>query len=119
MRVAILTNRRDILDDFAQGLGADVEWIDNPSDILSRAASASWQLVVVDATRPGLSYKSFLVDLLAKNAMLNSAVITDLDEEAFHEDSEGLGVLCAVPVVPTREHGTVVAGTLKRILGLS
>ncbi|NCD24700.1 MAG: hypothetical protein EOL86_03775 [Deltaproteobacteria bacterium] len=118
MRVAILSNRRDALGDFAQGLEADVDWIENPTDILGQAASGAWQLVVVDAMRSDLSYKSFLMDLLGKNAMLNSVVITDMDEEAFHEDSEGLGVLCAVPAQPGRVHGEQAMKTLRRILGL-
>lgn len=118
MHVVILTDRKDALQDFAQGLGQDVEWTENSADVLTQAATAPWRLVVVDAMRPGLSYKSFLMDLLGKNAMLNTVVITDMDDEAFHEDSEGLGVLCATPAAPGREHGVLAMDKLRRILGL-
>jgi len=97
MHVVIVTDRRDALHEFVQGLGKDVEWTDSAAGILARAKNPPWQLVVLDAMMPGLDYKVFLMDLLKVNAMLNTVVITDMDAEAFHHDSEGLGVLCAVP----------------------
>lgn len=50
--------------------------------------------------------------------MLNTVVMTAMDAEAFHEDSEGLGVLCAVPVNPGREDGVRVMNQLCSVLGL-
>ena len=118
MEVVIVTGRREALLDFAQGLGADVEWAAGTGDVLGRAATGPWKLVVVDAMTPGMEYKAFLTDLLRVNAMLNTVVITDMDEETFHEDSEGLGVLGSVPALPGRGHGEQVMERLKRILGL-
>lgn len=116
MYVTILTNRSDALIEFTQGLGVEVEWVERAELILQQAASASWNLVVVDAQMPALDYKKFLMDLLQINAMLNTVVVTDLDESTFHEDSEGLGVLRAVPAHPTREHGAQVANALRQVL---
>ena len=118
MQVVIVTGRKDALRDFAQGLGGEVEWAESRADVLGRAAKAPWKLVVADAMTPGLDYKAFLMELLRVNAMLNTVVVTDMDGEAFHEDSEGLGVLSAVPALPGREDGEKVLARLKRILGL-
>ena len=118
MKVVILTGRRESLEGFARGLGADIDWAEGAADVLNRAGAGNWGGVVVDAMTPGLDYKSFLMDLLRVNAMLNTVVVTDMDEDAFHEDSEGLGVLCAVPVLPGSEHGEQVITKLRRISGL-
>jgi DNA-binding response OmpR family regulator len=118
MHVVIVTDRRDALHDFAQGLGRDVEWTDSAAGVLARATNPPWQLIVLDAMMPGLDYKAFLLDLLKVNAMLNTVVITDMDAEAFHHDSEGLGVLCAVPARPGRADGVRAMDLLCTLLGL-
>lgn len=118
MQVVIVTGRKDALLDFAQGLGGEVEWTASRAEVLGRAAEGPWKLVVADAMTPGLDYKAFLTELLRVNAMLNTVVVTDMDGEAFHEDSEGLGVLGAVPPLPGREDGAKVLARLRRILGL-
>lgn len=118
MHVVILSDRKESLLEFAQGLGGDVEWATACDDVLSRAKTPPWQLVVVDAMMPGMKYTTFLMDLLRVNAMLNTVVVTDMDEEAFHEDSEGLGVLCTVPENPGREHGIKAMDRLRLLLGL-
>ena len=118
MQVVIVTGRKGVLLDFAQGLGGEAEWTSSQAEVLARAANGPWKLVVADAMTPGLDYKAFLMELLRVNAMLNTVVVTDMDGEAFHEDSEGLGVLSAVPALPGREDGEKVLARLKRILGL-
>lgn len=118
MQVVIVTERNEALHEFAQGLGGDVAWAKSTEDVLGRAKTPPWQLVVVDAMMPGMDYKTFLMDLLRVNAMLNTVVITDMAEEAFHEDSEGLGVLCAVPENPGREDGVKAMDRLCLLLGL-
>lgn len=117
MQVAILTDRKDVLRDFALGLDSTVDWAGSAQEVLDQAKTPPWQLVVVDAMTPGMDYKTFLMDLLRVNAMLFTAVITDADAEAFHEDSEGLGVLCSVPGNPGREHGAEVMVRLRRLTG--
>jgi len=118
MHVVILTDRKESLLELAQGLGGDVEWTTAADDVLSRAKTPPWQLVVVDALMADMQYKTFLLDLLRVNAMLNTVVVTNMDEAAFHEDSEGLGVLCTVPENPGREHGVKAMDRLCMLLGL-
>ncbi len=118
MQIAILTDRNEALQDFVQGLGCDAEWVKSAEDVLGRAQTPPWQLVVVDAMMAGMDYKAFVMDLLRVNAMLNTVVITDMGEEEFHEDSEGLGVLCAVPANPVREDGSRTMDLLRQLPGL-
>ena len=118
MQVVIVTDRNEALHDFAQGLGGDVEWAKSTDVVLSRAKTPPWQLVVVDALTPGMDYKAFVMDLLRVNAMLNTVVITDMGEDEFHEDSEGLGVLCSVPANPGWDDGVRAMDRLCLLYGL-
>lgn len=98
MRVVILTPRETALRDFAEGLqteGAWVEFYQEPDHVLLMAKDPSLKLVIVDDTVM-CPFKPFILALLKANAMLNTAVITGMDEETFHEASEGLGVLGAL-----------------------
>lgn len=118
MQVVILTDRKDALGDFALGLGAEIEWAKTAPEVLGRAQTPPWQLVVVDAMTSGMDYKAFLMDLLRVNAMLSTVVVTDMSEDEFHEDSEGLGVLCSVPENPGQGHGAEAMDRLRRLTGL-
>lgn len=118
MHVVIISDRREALGEFARGLGKDVEWTASAADVLHRAPASPWQLVVVDAMTPGLDYKTFVMDLLRVNAMLNTVVVTDMGEDDFHEDSEGLGVLCSVPASPGWDDGVRAMDRLCLLYGL-
>ncbi len=118
MQVVIVSARKEALHDFAQGLEADVEWAESPESVLERARTAPWQLVVIDGLTPGMNYKAFVMDLLRVNAMINTMVVTDMGGEEFHEDSEGLGVICAVPASPGREDGRRSMDMLRQLPGL-
>jgi hypothetical protein len=43
-------------------------------------------------------------------------VVSALDAEAFHEASEGLGILAPVPVKPTAADGTALAEVFRRFM---
>ena len=101
MRVAMITARRDRLAAFQAGLEQRSARVDGFADgwsFLQAAPSRSWDLVVVDGL--GIPFRDFLERLLAIDARLNTAVITDLDPQAFHEATEGLGVLWGLPARP-------------------
>ncbi|MDY0275626.1 MAG: hypothetical protein RBR42_09355 [Desulfomicrobium sp.] len=117
MQTVVLTARQDDLAAFAQGLDMDILWMDSGLEIVQAARTATWALVVVDGLMPGLDYKKFLIDLLTANAMLNTVVITDLSDHDFHEESEGLGVLRALPSLPGFADGQQVFRQLADILG--
>ena len=54
--------------------------------------------MILDGLR--IPFQDFLERLLEINASMNTAVITDLDPQSFHEATEGLGVLCGLPAHP-------------------
>lgn len=119
MRIAVLTHRKESLRAFSTGLGEVQDWLDNAQTALTLAKTSGWNLLVVDATIPGLDYKTFITALLQINAMVNTAVITDQHQSIFHEESEGLGVLDTVPAHPEQSDGATLAHKLRALLGIA
>jgi len=101
MRIAMITARKGPLAAFRAGLEQRNARVDEFADgwsFLQAAPSRSWNLVIVDGLR--LPFREILARLLAFDARLNTAVITDLTPPAFHQETEGLGVLCSLPAQP-------------------
>jgi len=57
-------------------------------------------LVIVDDSVGDMTGIEFMKKLLSINPMINCAAVSPLPHEAFHEASEGLGVLAQLPVSP-------------------
>lgn len=101
MDVALISHGRDSLAALEEGLarkGFRIECFPEVGDFLPAARVQSWALVILDGA--SLSFQEPVEQLLEINASLNIAVVTDLEPKAFHEASEGLGILCAYPRAP-------------------
>ncbi len=62
-------------------------------EALALAKEKAFDLVVLGENLPDMSYVEAVQELLKINAFINTAVVTSLPEEEFHEQSEGLGIL--------------------------
>ncbi len=76
------------------------------------------RLVVIDSDLPDTDSLGLVQKLLLVNAMVNTAVISPLSEEEFHEASEGLGILGRLPVEPGSGDAVDLLQKLRKILGL-
>ncbi|QLA17123.1 hypothetical protein [Desulfolutivibrio sulfoxidireducens] len=115
----VVTTRADRIAEFTAGLastGAEVFLAESATAALDMAAALKPDLVIADETMTGGPALAFVRKLLTVNAMITTAVVSSLSEEAFHEASEGLGVLARIPVEPTRRDGEELAGKLRRLL---
>lgn len=54
-------------------------------------------LVVVDEYIAGVSGKELIETMIKKNPMINTALVSGLTPEDFHEFTEGLGILMQIP----------------------
>jgi hypothetical protein len=54
-------------------------------------------------------------EIMMVSAMTLTAVITSMDEEVFHEEAEGYGVLMPLPLAPSASDGVELA---KRMAGI-
>ena len=57
------------------------------------------QLVVVDAPTYGQARQD-VIGIMRVNALVHTAVVTDMAEDAFHDAMEGLGILTSLPSTP-------------------
>jgi DNA-binding response OmpR family regulator len=122
LRILLVTTHREATDPFVSALSSDPEvrldLVGSRSEVLGRSGADSPHLVILDAELPDLRPMSFIAELLMANAMINTAVISPLSEEEFHEASEGLGVLARLPLAPDKEDAEELLRKLRKIVGL-
>ena len=104
IKILLVTSEKESFSEFAVVLKQkdDVE--------LSRAATGQEalevlsespvDLVIVNEKIGDMTGIEFMKKLLPINPMINSAAVSPLSPEEFHEASEGLGVLMQLPVSP-------------------
>ncbi|MFO7497600.1 MAG: hypothetical protein R6X05_18415 [Desulfobacterales bacterium] len=100
-RILLATVNRARLKEFAEALAADPEvriaWADFGAAALADVMTHPPLAVIVDATLPGMEGLELVRRLLPINAMIYTAVISELPADRFHEVREGLGVLGQLP----------------------
>lgn len=116
MGIIAVTTRPDEIRAFLAELGdackAEVEVETSGQGAVTRAKAEAPRLVVIDTNLPDTEPLKLVVDIMMVSAMTNTAVVTDMSEDDFHEASEGYGVLKALPVNPTKEDGRELAELL-------
>lgn len=75
-------------------------------------------LVIVDDRLDDMGSIDFVRQLVTVNPLANTAIVGSLPAEAFHEATEGLGVLMQLPPAPTEADAEHLLATLARIGGL-
>jgi len=123
IKILLITPERDPFSEFAGVLKQkdDVE--------LSRAATGQEaleaisdnpvDLVVVNENIGDMTGIEFMKKLLQINPMINSAAVSPLAPEEFHEASEGLGVLMQLPVDPGEFEAEDLLKRLKNLKDLT
>ncbi len=106
-RVLMMTETPPRFTDFAKALQDEGQtecmWADSPEAGMEMAAVQRPDLVVVDECIGGVPGLEWVKRLMAVDAFLNTAVVSSLDESAFHEASEGLGVTLRLSPNPGAE----------------
>ena len=119
MNVAMITARKGELAAFQDELerrSARVEGFADGWSFLQAARARTWNLVIVDDL--SLPFRDLVEKLLEVNASVNTAVITNLDPESFHDSSEGLGILCGLPAKPSAAEVGLLLEKLQGVGGL-
>jgi CheY-like chemotaxis protein len=86
-----------------------LEWI---------ASKIPVDLVIADENLGDMTGHEFVRRLLKINPMIDSAVVSRLGHDEFHEASEGLGIMAQLPQQPGREDAERLVKTLKQIKGM-
>jgi len=104
IKILLLTPEREMFSEFAAVLNKkdDVElfWAESGQSALKMLGNTPSDLVVVNENLGDMTGIEFMKKLLPINPMINSAAVSPLSPEEFHEASEGLGVLMQLPVSP-------------------
>lgn len=118
-RILLVTVDRDRLKELAEAMAAggevEIAWADSGAAALADVMTRPPLAVIVDASLPDMEGLELVRRLLPINAMVHTAVISELPEERFHEASEGLGVLGRLPPRPTAAQAAELLGRIKRL----
>jgi len=99
----------------------DVEltWTESGQKALNMLSETSVDLVVTDEELGDMTGLEFAEQLLRVNPMINSAVLSSLPSDEFHEASEGLGVLAQLPLRPAKKDAEKLLKGLKNLKDLT
>lgn len=85
---------------------------------LSQLINKRVDLVVVDRQFDDMTGIDFVKHLVQVNPLANTAILGTQDDAAFHEATEGLGVLTQLSPQPTEAEAEVLLATMAKISGL-
>jgi PleD family two-component response regulator len=123
LKVLLVSPDKNAFSAFSSALAdhSDVEllWASSGKGALDIASGATIDLVVTGEELRDMTGLELAGKLLSISFMINCAAVSDLSPEAFHEASEGLGVLAQLPLKPGKEHAEELVQRLKQIKNLS
>lgn len=96
-------------------LGFVVHSTSSGSEALERVKENPPALLVCGQNLPDLSGLELAGRLVWVNALVACAVVSDLDDEQFHEASEGLGLLAKLPPNPGRAEAKLLFDALASV----
>ena len=115
--ILLAAPERDRLSAFADALAKDpavsLAWAGSAAEVLAAVREQAPALVVIDSNLPEPA--ALVSDILRMNAMVNTAVVSDMEEEAFHEATEGLGIMCRLPPSPGPRDAEETLEALRRL----
>lgn len=119
-RILLVSTRSEPLHSFIQSLSSDpdvqLEQVSNRAEAINAVRNSSPQLVIIDSGLPDADSFGFIRELMTINAMVNTAAISPLTDEQFHDAGEGLGILCRLPVSPGKADAQDLLEKLREIL---
>lgn len=103
-RILLASPRRDDLRAFADALAAsasaDIAFAATGAEALGEVSRQRPDLVVVDDRLDDMSGLDLIRKILAVDAFVQTAAMSDLTDGEFHHRSEGLGIWKRLPILP-------------------
>ena len=121
-RLLFVTPDRSAFADLSSEIkkqGGTVHWAASGDQALKTIGEQTVDLVVTNERLGDMTGLELIRRLVAVNPMINSAAVSSLSKEAYHEASEGLGILMQLPSKPGRADGQRLMAHLNQILGLA
>jgi len=121
-KVLLVTRSHSDLERLASTLeeykDVHVSWAASGSQALDMASEAPLDLMVTDEDLGDMTGLELAGRLLRVNPMINCAIVSPLSAEAFHEASEGLGIVAQLPVKPGKKQAEELLNKLKKLKSL-
>jgi CheY-like chemotaxis protein len=123
IKLLLVTSDKTVFLDFSQELikqnGASVVWAESGKAALSLVSAQHIDLVITDEKLSDMTGLAFAEKLVMLNPMVYCAVVSPLSEKAFHEASEGLGLLAGLPPSPGKKEARAILAQLLTIKGMT
>lgn len=115
-KIWIVTDQKNKFTPLAQNLSSNdwgkTHWAENVEAAIAAASHSHPDLMVVDESIGGVSGIEIARRLVLANAFVNIAVVSSLSGEAFHDLSEGLGILAQLPKNPGEGEAEILKSAL-------
>ena len=99
--------------------GGFINWAASGHQALAILSQTTVDLVVADETLGDMTGLEFIKRVVAVNPMVNCAAVSSLSKAAYHEASEGLGLLMQLPPSPGEAEGERLMASLNQVLKLT
>lgn len=108
---------------FAEALGvqsgADIVTAENGASAIDAVKTKRPWAVVISEILDDRSDPSVVRDIMSYNAMIHIAMVSGLPQQAFHERTEGLGILMQLPLSPGLNEALSLSRRLIQITGIA
>lgn len=121
-QVLIVTAHETNLADLARGMqipDSAIHWASTGNQALEMIKHRPADLVVTDEQLNDMSGLALVEKLVKLNPTINCAAVSSLSTSAYHDASEGLGILMQLPVRPSQADGKTLMAYLKKVLGVT
>ena len=122
LNLLLVSPKKESLSDLASGLAVHgdvrVLWAESGKKALEIISDTIVDMVIADEKLGDMTGLQLTEKLLKINPMINSAIVSPLSPEAFHEASEGLGIMAHLPVKPGKKQAEELLNKLKKLKGL-
>ena len=119
LRVILASREMEGLARFAAGLQQDRQTemtrVDSAAAALDAIGQGQIDLVVVGEELADASPVECVNQLVRRNPMINCAMVSGMDHDAFHQATEGLGILMQLPPSPSGEDARVLLAKVEAI----
>jgi len=121
IKIIIVSPHQENFSDFSAALAGHedvaLERLTSGAQVLDLAADSPVDLVVADEALSDMTGLELAGRLVRLNPMINCACASQLSEEAFHEASEGLGLMPKLGPDPGREAAEALLSTIRQLKG--
>ncbi|HTZ17021.1 MAG TPA: hypothetical protein VMB78_01145 [Dissulfurispiraceae bacterium] len=122
LHIVIAGREHDVLSRFGAELcrtgRVRITQVDSAAAVLNCIKADCVDLVVVGQSLRDSTPIDFVTRLVQHNAMINCAMVSAMDENDFHEATEGLGVLMQLPPNPSADDASALLEKIKLLASL-